>query len=98
MVGELDIRDEADGQVGYCVFDDGSECEEWAFYRKQCAPGGETPQVGMANPASVFCAENGGTVDIRDETNGQVGYCVFDDGSECEEWAYFRDECSPGGK
>lgn len=49
--------------------------------------------VGLANPASVYCIEQGGTVEIRNEFNGQVGYCVFEDGSECEEWAYFRLEC-----
>jgi len=52
---------------------------------------------GLPNPASVHCEEQGGTVDIRTgDDGGQVGYCVFDDGSECEEWAYFREECAPG--
>ena len=50
----------------------------------------------LANPASVFCEENGGKLEIRDEADGQVGYCIFPDGSECEEWAYFRSECGPG--
>jgi len=53
-------------------------------------------EPGLANPASVFCEENGGTLEIRDEADGQVGYCVFPDGSECEEWAYYRGECGPG--
>jgi putative hemolysin len=52
---------------------------------------------GMANPASVYCGEQGGTLDIRDGDGGQVGFCVFDDGSECEEWAFYRGECAPGG-
>jgi putative hemolysin len=94
--GTVDIRtDETGAQVGFCVFADGSECEEWAFSRGECAPGaaGET---GMPNPASVFCEEQGGTVDIRtDESGGQVGFCVFADGGECDEWAYFRGECAP---
>ncbi|MEA3309436.1 MAG: DUF333 domain-containing protein [Chloroflexota bacterium] len=51
--------------------------------------------VGLANPASVYCEEEGGQVEIRDEENGQAGYCVFPDGSECEEWAFFRGECTP---
>ncbi len=54
-------------------------------------------EPGLANPASEFCEENGGTVEIReDDSGGQVGYCIFPDGSECEEWAYFRGECQPG--
>ncbi|MEZ4769289.1 MAG: DUF333 domain-containing protein [Caldilineales bacterium] len=52
---------------------------------------------GLANPASVFCADNGGTPDIRSDAAGnQTGYCVFPDGSECDEWAYLRGECAPG--
>jgi len=54
-------------------------------------------KIGMPNPASVFCLENGGKLEIRtDENGGQVGYCIFEDGSECEEWAFFRGECKPG--
>jgi putative hemolysin len=92
--GKLEIRDEAGGQVGYCIFPDGSECEEWAFYRGECAPGGQ--DVGMPNPASQYCEEQGGKLEIRDEAGGQVGYCIFPDGSECEEWAFYRGECAPG--
>ncbi|MBN1139531.1 MAG: DUF333 domain-containing protein, partial [Anaerolineae bacterium] len=29
-------------------------------------------------------------------SGGVAGICVFADGSECEEWAYFRGECKPG--
>jgi len=48
----------------------------------------------LANPASVNCEKNGGTLDIvTDETGGQVGMCVLKDGTVCEEWAYFRGEC-----
>ncbi len=51
----------------------------------------------MANPASVFCEENGGTSEIRTAADGsQSGACVFPDGSECDEWAYYRGECGPG--
>lgn len=53
------------------------------------------PGLGIANPASQYCVDHGGKLEIRDEANGQVGYCVFPDGSECEEWAYFRGECAP---
>jgi len=48
----------------------------------------------LANPASVFCEKEGGTIDIRtDEEGNQLGICIFEDGTECEEWAYFRGEC-----
>jgi putative hemolysin len=55
------------------------------------------PAVGLPNPASVHCEDEGGRLELRtDASGGQYGVCVFEDGSECEEWAFFRDECQPG--
>ena len=51
-----------------------------------------TPAGQIANPASVFCVEQGGTVDIVDEAGGQVGYCNLPDGTRVEEWEYFRSQ------
>ncbi|WP_293764618.1 DUF333 domain-containing protein [uncultured Aquitalea sp.] len=48
------------------------------------------PMVGMANPASVFCIQQGGKLEIRKESNGEAGYCHLPDGKVVEEWAYFR--------
>lgn len=84
--------DEDGGQYGVCVFPDGSECDEWAFYRGECGPS----EAGMPNPASAFCEEQGYRVEMRtDEEGGQYGVCVFPDGSECDEWAFYRGECGP---
>jgi putative hemolysin len=56
----------------------------------------DMPQVGMPNPASVYCEQNGNTLEIRTADDGsQNGICVFPDGSICEEWAYFRGGCGP---
>jgi putative hemolysin len=56
-----------------------------------------TPEANMPNPASVHCEQNGGKVEFRQDASGGVfGMCVFPDGSECDEWAYFRGECRPG--
>jgi len=53
-------------------------------------------QPGLANPASVYCEQQGGTVDIRtDDAGNQTGYCVFTDGTEVEEWAFYRGEAQP---
>ncbi|MDO9231270.1 MAG: DUF333 domain-containing protein [bacterium] len=50
--------------------------------------------VGIANPASVFCEQNGGKLEIiTAEDGGQSGMCKFSDGSQCEEWAFQRGEC-----
>jgi putative hemolysin len=63
-----------------------------------CSPRAASPTavLNMANPASVYCEENGGRLEFREGANGGViGVCVFPDGSSCEEWAYFRGECGP---
>jgi len=53
-------------------------------------------EIGMANLASVHCKEQGGRLEIRTaDDGGQYGVCIFPDGSECEEWAFFRGECVP---
>jgi putative hemolysin len=55
------------------------------------------PAAGLANPAAVHCEKQGYKIEIRSDKKGnQYGVCVFDDGTECEEWAYYRGECSPG--
>lgn len=53
--------------------------------------------IGLPNPASVYCVEEGGTLEIREDVDGnQTGFCIFDDGSECEEWKLFNGECKKG--
>ena len=54
----------------------------------------DMPQEFMPNPASVYCEQNGNTLEIRTAADGsQNGICIFPDGSTCDEWAYFRGEC-----
>jgi len=98
--GKLEIRtDSAGGQYGVCIFSDGSECDEWAYFRGECSPGqaAPAPTIGMANPASVFCTQQGYRLEMRTGSDGgQYGVCIFPDGSECEEWSFFRGECGQG--
>jgi len=49
----------------------------------------------LANPASVKCVNDGGQLEIVKEKEGEYGICKFKNGAQCEEWAYFRGECSP---
>ncbi len=44
----------------------------------------------MANPASVYCREQGGTLRIVDTPTGQAGMCLFADGTTIEEWELYR--------
>ena len=75
----------------------------YVLYAPVCSSGPEpaaTPDSAwMPNPASAYCEEQGGRIEIRTTADGdQYGVCILPDGSECEEWAFYRNECTPGGK
>lgn len=56
-----------------------------------CASGpSEQKPVEMANPASTYCVEQGGKLEIRKEAKGDAGYCHLPDGKVIEEWTFFR--------
>lgn len=58
-------------------------------------PPNDVRNDGLPNPASVYCEQNGGRLELRaDDEGGEQGICVFPDGSECEEWLFFRGECA----
>ena len=59
----------------------------------------DIPQADTPNPASAYCVEQGYRSKIRTAADGsQNGYCIFPDGSECDEWAYLRGECGPASQ
>lgn len=53
-----------------------------------------TGNIWLANPASVNCEAKWWSLEIREGTGGQYGICKFENGKECEEWAFFRGNCS----
>ena len=75
-----------------------------AVFTAGCTQQTATPPVTtpassqIANPASVYCGQIGGTTEIKtDATGGQYGMCNFGNGTSCEEWALFRKEgCTSG--
>lgn len=79
----------------------GYQMAQWAsedqWIASQTRPIKKAPQANnsqLANPASVFCEEHGGKLEIRTgQDGGQFGICRLDDGKECEEWSYMRGEC-----
>jgi len=45
----------------------------------------------MANPASVYCQQLGGKLEIaKGKDGGEVGYCTLPGGERIEEWELFR--------
>jgi putative hemolysin len=56
-----------------------------------------TPDTKIANPASGYCEQNGGKLEMRSDASGaNTGVCVFPDKTECDEWAFYRGKCGPG--
>jgi len=53
--------------------------------------------VGIANPASTNCIQQGGTLEMKKNKNGEYGVCFFEDNRQCEEWALLRGQCPVGG-
>lgn len=65
----------------------------WLWYTDKQS-GGETANniTQLANPAAVYCIGQGGTLDMQETIAGTQGFCVFPDGTKCDEWAFFRGE------
>ena len=53
-----------------------------------------TGSAQMANPASKFCIDHGGKLEIVTAADGsQSGNCIIK-GQTCDEWKFFRGECT----
>ncbi len=48
------------------------------------------PHVGIANPASVYCIQQGGKLRMEPTTHGAHAICILPSGQEVDEWAYYR--------
>ena len=44
----------------------------------------------VANPASVYCVQQGGELETVNENEMRVTYCVFSDEDRTEQWEYYR--------
>lgn len=53
-------------------------------------------KTGIANPATTKCLKDGLMLKKTYDIEGETNICVFDDNTECDEWAYFRGECKKG--
>ncbi len=63
-----------------CAFPDGTDCEQWAFYRGECGQ------------AHSFCNLHGGSVANKTENMGtwtaSYALCTMPDGKQCHEDAF----------
>jgi len=79
----LDYNLEYNQTGGFCVFPDGSKCNDWSFFRGECGQ------------QFTFCEQNGFTLEYRTDNVYTYAVCIFDDGSECKEIDYFANKCKP---
>ncbi|MEZ8100756.1 putative hemolysin [Vibrio bivalvicida] len=46
--------------------------------------------TSMANPASVYCVQQGGTLETVTESEQRLTYCLLPNDERIEEWDYYR--------
>ncbi|MBJ9985088.1 DUF333 domain-containing protein [Acinetobacter sp. S40] len=50
-------------------------------------------KIGMANPASQYCVDQGGRLEMKKDANGgEYANCILPDGRIIEEWQLFRQD------
>lgn len=53
----------------------------------------ENMRIGMPNPASKYCIDQGGKLEMKKDAQGnQYGVCHLPDGRVIEEWELFRSQ------
>lgn len=55
-----------------------------------------TEYTSAANPASVYCVQQGGELETMTENGERVTYCVLSDNERVEQWEYYRDHHQEG--
>ncbi|WP_245652456.1 DUF333 domain-containing protein [Novosphingobium capsulatum] len=68
----------------YCRLQDGRLIGQRLLFRRRHRP------AVMPNPASAYCEQNGGRLEMVNGPGGQAGYCHLPNGAVVEEWALFR--------
>lgn len=50
-------------------------------------------KMQIANPASEYCIQQGGTLEIvKDKDGNEIGMCKLPDGTVIEEWELYRSQ------
>jgi len=62
---------------------------EWVYFLRETG----YHWGGSADPAACYCHELGYDMRVEEGPLGQSGICIFPDGTECEEWAFFKGQC-----
>jgi len=49
--------------------------------------------IGIPDPAAVYCQLCGYHLVVETDANGQHGVCIFPDGNRCDSWDFFTGKC-----
>jgi putative hemolysin len=88
--GRYEIVEETGGARSVCVLPDGRRVDAWDHFRERMGRGGDGQR--LANPAAVFCTEQGGRYRIETDAAGARGHCTLPDGRDVDAWEYFREQ------
>ncbi|MGP8308888.1 putative hemolysin [Vibrio sp. YIC-376] len=55
-----------------------------------------TEYTSAANPASVYCVQQGGELETITENGERVTYCILSEDERVEQWEYYRDHHQEG--
>ena len=73
-----------------CNQDKPATPEETQAFTEKVVEAAVDTVVTLANPASEYCISIGGELEIKTETDGQVGICHLPSGEQIEEWSLYR--------
>lgn len=91
---QLEIRTAADGsQSGVCIFPDGSTCDEWAYFRGECAPAAQPSPTPAATVDAIATASAMST-----QANASGGYMPPGTAEEFTDWWGVIERTEPGAQ
>lgn len=70
--------------ASYCRLRDGGRIDQRVLFRRRHGP------AVTHDPASAYCEQNGGWLEMVKGRGGQAGYCHLPNGTVVEELALFR--------
>ena len=91
---KLEIRTAADGsQSGVCIFPNGSTCDEWAYFRGECAP------AAQPSPTPAIAVEANATASAKStQENASGGYMPPGTAEEMSDWWGIIRRTEPGAQ
>jgi membrane dipeptidase len=92
LIAELLLRGYSEEQITAIL--GGNLMRVWQQVEDFARASASMPNVGMANPAALYCQHVGGKlVKGTDAAAGVINLCQLPDGQACEQWALYRGQC-----